>query len=248
MNEPNQRFPTTQWAVVIAAQGAPTLSARVALETLFATYWYPVYAFIRNRTGQAADAEDLTQGFFASLLALRSLDSVRPELGRFRAFLLASAKHYLSAERARECAQKRGSGAIALPIDFASADSRYRLEASSGVNPELQFERQWARAAFEAVEEKLRSEFAAAGKAIQFEAFRQYFTDEEEPAAYAEVAIGLELTEAAVKTAIHRARRRFGQLLREEIAETVAISPGRPEAWGAAVEDEVSYLFRILGR
>jgi RNA polymerase sigma factor (sigma-70 family) len=231
-----------------AAQGTPTPDARLALEHLFETYWYPVYAFIRNRTGRAADAEDLTQGFFAGLLDLRSLDSVRPELGRFRAFLLASVKHYLSVERARERTQKRGGGAVPLSIDFVSADNRYRLEASTSVNPELQFERQWARAAFEAVEEKLRQEFAAAGKAIHFEAFRQYLTANEEPATYAEVAAGLELTEIAVKAAVHRARRRFGRLLREHITETVAASAAEPTAWGSAVEDEVSYLFRILGR
>ena len=248
MNEPNQRFPTTQWSVVIAAQGAATPNARQALERLFETYWYPVYAFIRNRTGQSADAEDLTQGFFAGLLDLHSIDSVKPELGRFRAFLLASAKNYLSVERARDRTQKRGSGAIALPIDFASADSRYRLEASSGVNPELQFERQWARAAFEAAEEKLRQEFAGAGKAIHFEAFRQYLTADEDPASYADVAAGLEVTEATVKAAVHRARRRFGRFLRDQIAETVAGSEAEPAALGSAIDAEVSYLFRILGR
>jgi RNA polymerase sigma factor (sigma-70 family) len=248
MNEPNQRFPTTQWSIVIAAQGAPAPYARLALERLFETYWFPVYAFIRNRTGQAADAEDLTQGFFTRLLDLRSLDSVTPEAGRFRAFLLASTKNYLSVERAPERAQKRGGGVAALPIDFASADSRYRLEASSAGDPEAQFERQWARTAFEAVEEKLRREFAASGKAIHFEAFRQYLTAGEEPASYAEVAAGLEVTEAAVKVAVHRVRKRFGRLLREQIAETVAASEVEPAALGRAVDDEVSYLYRVLGR
>ncbi|MBZ5624795.1 MAG: sigma-70 family RNA polymerase sigma factor [Acidobacteriia bacterium] len=247
MADSPQRFPTTHWSVVIAAQGAPTPNARLALERLFETYWYPVYAFIRNRTGQAADAEDLTQGFFAGLLDPGSLDSVRPELGRFRAFLLASAKHYLSAERARARTQKRGGGAVSLPLDFASADSRYRLEASLDENPEVQFERQWARAAFEAAGEKLRQEFATGGKAIQFEAFRQYLTAGDEPASYADVAAGLEMTEAAVKVAVHRARRRFGRLLREQIAETVAADGAEPVAWERAVEDEVAYLFRILG-
>lgn len=248
MNPGNQRFPTTQWSLVIAAQGAPTPTARMALESLFETYWYPVYAFIRNRTGQPADAEDLTQGFFAGLLDLRSLDSVRPELGCFRAFLLASAKHYLSVERARARTRKRGGGAESISIDFASADSRYRIEASPEVNPETLFERQWARAAMEAAEEKLRHEFASAGKAIPFEAFRQYLTAGEEPASYAEVAAGLEMSEAAVKVAVHRARRRFGKLLREQIADTVAPGGSESPEWERAVEDEVSYLIRILGR
>lgn len=137
---------------------------------------------------------------------------------------------------------------LALPIDFATADSRFRLEDSSGVNPESQFERQWAQSAFEAAEENLRHEFIGAGKAIHFEAFKQYLTAGEEPASYAEVAAGLGVTEAAVKAAVHRARRRFGQLLREQIAETVAVSGAEPAAVGNAIDDEVSYLFRILGR
>ncbi len=239
-------FPTTQWSIVLAAQDARRPDAREALERLFETYWYPVYAFIRSRSSQPADAQDLTQGFFASLLSLDSLQAVRPELGRFRAFLLASAKHYISAERARGSARKRGGGMIPVSIDFSSADSRYRLEAAADGNPELLFERQWARAAFDAAEEALRREFAGAGKAVQFEAFRQYLRLEEDPPSYAEVAAALEMSEAAVKVAVHRARRRFGHLLREQIAQTVAGAEESP-AWDRAVEDEVSYLFRLLG-
>ena len=246
MSNPIQRFPTTRWSIVIAAQGRPTPDAHQALERLFETYWYPVYAFIRNRTAQAADAEDLTQGFFASLLSHCSLDSVRPELGRFRAFLLASAKHYLSVERAHGRVQKRGGGVIPLPLDFESADSRYRIEASPEGNPDVQFERQWARAAFDAAEEILRQEFAAGGRAIQFEAFRQFLNAEEEPASYADVAAGLDMSEAAVKVAVHRARRRFGRVLREQVAQTVAVAQTDPPAWEREVEDEVRYLFRIL--
>jgi RNA polymerase sigma-70 factor (ECF subfamily) len=245
MSESPHHFPTTQWSIIVKAQGAETPDARQALERLFETYWYPVYAFIRSRSPQPADAQDLTQGFFASLLRLGSLDTVRPELGRFRAFLLTCAKHYLSAERARGRTQKRGGGAIPLPIDFASADSRYRLEAAPETHPDVLFERQWARAAFDAAEEKLRAEFAAAGKAIQFEAFRQYLTAEEEPAAYADVAAALEMSESAVKVAVHRARRRFGVMLREQIAQTVA-TPADAAEWERAVEDEVRYLFRLL--
>jgi RNA polymerase sigma-70 factor (ECF subfamily) len=247
MSEIPQRFPTTQWSVVIAAQGASTPDARQALEHLFETYWFPVYAFIRSRTPQAADAEDLTQGFFTSLLAHCSIDFVRPELGLFRAFLLASAKHFLSVERARVNTQKRGGGKISLPLDFVSANSRYRLEASSGMNPEVQFERQWARAAFDSVQEKLRQEFAAAGKAIQFEAFRQFLTANEDPVSYADVAAGLDMTEAAVKVAVHRARRRLGRLLREQVAHTVDAARAGTPAWEREVDNEVNYLLRILG-
>jgi len=230
----------------VAARGVSTPDARGAWERLFETYWYPVYAFIRSRTPRAIDAEDLTQGFFTSLLSHCSLDSVRPELGRFRAFLLASAKHYLSLERDRERTQKRGGGTVPLPLDFDSADRRYRMEAAAGLNPELQFERQWARAAMDSAEEKLRQQFAAAGKAVHFEAFRPYFTPGGEPLSYAEVAAALEMTEAAVKVAVHRARRRFGRLLREQVADTVCAN-GEIRVWRSAVADEVQYLFRILG-
>jgi len=248
VNDRIQRFPTTQWNVVIAAQGVHTPDARQALERLFETYWYPVYAFIRSRTKDPADAEDLTQGFFTNLLDHCSLDSVKPELGRFRAFLLASAKHYLSVERARVKAHKRGGGKPALPLDFVSADRRYRLEGPPDDNPEVRFERQWARATFEAAEEELRSQFVAAGKAIQFEAFRPYLSAGGDPVSYAEMAAGLEMTEAAVKVAVHRARRHFGRILREQIAETVAASGAEPRAWEHDINDEISYLFRMLGR
>jgi RNA polymerase sigma-70 factor (ECF subfamily) len=242
-----QRFPTTQWSVVVAAQGAKPPDVQQALERLFKTYWYPIYAFIRRRTSRADDAEDLTQGFFASLLSHCSLDTVRPELGRFRAFLLASAKHYLSVERTRGLARKRGGGAVLLSLDFDSADMRYRVEASRDANPEMQFERQWARAAFEAAEEELRQQYSAAGNAVFFEAIRQYLDAAEQPEPYAEVAGALELSEAALKVSVHRARRRFGRLLRERIADTVAPA-SETTVWRRAVEDEVCYLFRILGR
>jgi len=234
-----QRFPTTQWSVVLAAQGERTPERREALAELFETYWYPVYAFIRHRTAQAADAEDLTQGFFASILALGSIDSVRPERGRFRAFLLGAAKHFLSAERARAGAQKRGSGVAPLSLDFADGDRRYRLEPASSDNPELQFD---------AALDKLRQEFVADGNAVQFEALRPYLTAAEEPPTYIQTAAGLEISEAAVKTSVHRARRRFGRLLREQIAQTVALEPGDAPAWERAIDDEMNYLLRLLGR
>jgi RNA polymerase sigma-70 factor (ECF subfamily) len=243
-----QRFPTTRWSIVIAARGSHSGDARHALAHLFETYWYPVYVFIRRRAKDSAAAEDLTQGFFASLLDRCSLDTVRPELGRFRAFLLASAKHYLAAERARDRAQKRGGGNIPLSLDFSSADRRYRLDIASEEDPESQYERQWALAVLDAAEEKLRRHFAEIGKAIQFEAFRPYLTADDEAPSYAELAAGLEMTEASVKVAVHRARRRFGKVLRDQIAETIAASPSDPSDWERAIKDEIRYLFRVLGR
>jgi RNA polymerase sigma factor (sigma-70 family) len=246
-NHPVQRFPTTQWSIVLAAQGGRTADARQALAHLFETYWYPVYAFIRSRTRQPSDAEDLTQGFFVSILALGSIDSVKPERGRFRAFLLGAAKHYLSGERARDCVQKRGGGQTLLSLDFASGETRYRLEPSSDMNPELQFEREWARAAFEAAQEKLRQEFAADGNAVQFEAFRPYLTAGDGAPSYAQTAAGLEMTESAAKVAVHRARRRLGRLLRGEVAETVAGHDADRQTWERAVDEEMSYVLTLLG-
>jgi RNA polymerase sigma factor (sigma-70 family) len=233
-----QRFPTTRWSIVAAAQGPQTPDTREALERLCATYWYPAYAFIRGLTGNADDAEDLTQGLFASLLSHASLDSVRPELGRFRWFLLAAARRHLAGERSREQAQKRGGAAIPLSLDFASGDDRYRTETSGGLDPEAQYERRWAAAAMDVAEERLRQEFAAAGKAVHFEAYRACLLDGETALSYAEIADALGMTEGAVKAAVHRARRRFGRLLRQEIAQTVS---------GAEqVEEEVRFLFRVL--
>ena len=246
MKEAGQRFPTTQWNIIQDAQGGQTPDARQALERLFETYWFPVYAFMRSRFSQAADAEDLTQGLFTSLLEHCSLDPVKPESGRFRAFLLASAKHYLLVEQARLRCQKRGSGRPPLSLDFAAAEQRYRLEAAPQDSPEAQFERQWALAAFEAAREKMRAEFVREGKAIQFEAFRAFLAPGEQPPTYAELAAALEMTETAVKVAVHRARRRFARMLHFEIAQTV--TPGVTQPGKTAIDEEIRYLIRLLGR
>ena len=132
--------------------------------------------------------------------------------------------------------------------DFALGEKRYRMDASPEMNPEVVFERGWARAAFEAAQERLRQEFAAHGKAVQFEAFRAYLTASEEPPSYTQTAAGLETTEAAVKVGVHRVRRRFGRLLRQQIAQTVAGDGVDGLAWERAVDEEMDYLLKLLGR
>jgi RNA polymerase sigma-70 factor (ECF subfamily) len=239
------RFPTTEWSVVLAAKGPRTSDTRTALERLCSTYWYPVYAYIRSRTANAADAEDLTQGLFVSLLDHASLDSVRPGLGQFRAFLLASAKNHMTTEWNRGRARKRGGGPVSLSLDFALGERRYRLEPSNNLDPEAEYERRWAAAMMEAAEEKLRQEFAAAGKAVHFEAFHEYLVDagSRSRMSYAEIAEALDLTEGAVKTAIHRARRRFGHFLREQIAPTISFND--PLAREQAIETELRHLLSL---
>lgn len=233
-----QRFPTTEWSMIAAAQGAETPDARIALERLCGTYWYPVYAFIRSRTAQAADAEDLTQGFFASLLSNASIESVSPERGRFRAFLLASAKNYLAGQRERGLSQKRGGNATFL--DFDAAGRRYAIEAVSGSDPEREFERHWALTTVELAEETLRREYVSAGKAVIFEALLPYLRAGEGPP-YAGAAAALEISESAFKAAVLRARRRFGRILTRQIANTVGSN-------GEGATDEVKYLLRLLSR
>ncbi|HKE26041.1 MAG TPA: sigma factor [Bryobacteraceae bacterium] len=233
-----ERFPTTEWSMIAAAQGTETPDARLALERICSTYWYPVYAFIRSRTAQAADAEDLTQGFFASLIGAASIDSVRPERGRFRAFLLASAKNYLAGQRERRLSQKRGG--MATFLDFDAAERRYSMEAAPGSDPETEFERSWARTAVELAEETLRREYASTGKAVLFEALLPYLRGGAGPP-YACLAAALEISESAIKAAVLRVRRRFGRILTRQIASTVGPN-------GNAATEEVKYLLRLLSR
>lgn len=231
------RFEVTRWSVVIAAADGESTQARAALESLCATYWYPLYAFVRREGHSGEDAQDLTQGFFARLLEKKDLAAVDRTKGKFRSFLLASMKHYLANEWDRSQAQKRGGGIAFISIDDAEAERRYESEPAEQITAEQLFDRRWALTLLDRVLAQLGSEMVAAGKAAQFEELKHGLTGER-GAAYGEIARRLGTTEGAIKVAIHRLRDRYRTLLREEIAQTVGS--------GADVEEELRQLFSAL--
>jgi DNA-directed RNA polymerase specialized sigma24 family protein len=231
-------FAATRWTVVMAAaKGRDSLLAAEALTDLCRTYWYPLYAFLRRRGYESHEAEDLTQAFFASLLARDFLANIDRQKGQFRSFLLSSLKHFLSDERDRASAQKRGGGRPVISLDCLDAENRYRLEPAHDLSPEKIYEKQWALSVLELVLSRLQSESAAAGKTALFEALQATLV-ESQSSRYAAIASELHMTEGAVKTAAHRFRRRYRDLLIEEIAQTVADS--------SEVEGEIRYLMSCL--
>ncbi len=235
-----RRFATTRWSLVAAAAGrsASPQSSR-ALATLCEGYWFPLYAFVRREGYSAHDAQDLTQEFFARLLDKNYLADADRRRGRFRSFLLASLKHFLSKQRDRARAQKRGGGRAPLSLDFASAESRYHLEPAGELTAERLYDRRWALTVLEQVLGQLRNESAAAGKLPLFDRLKQYLTARADSRPYAQVADELAMTEGAVKVAVHRLRRRYRELLKQEIAQTVT----GPEE----LDDELRHLFAAVG-
>jgi RNA polymerase sigma-70 factor (ECF subfamily) len=231
-------FAATHWTVVLAAaHGATSSRAGEAMAELCRVYWYPLYAFLRRRGHEVHEAEDLTQEFFTRLLGQDFLANVDRQKGRFRAFLLASLKHFLSDQRDRAHAQKRGGGRAIVSLDGLDAEARYRLEPAQHLTPEKMFEKQWALALLEHVLSRLHDEMAAEGKSELFEALKDILTGARS-LTYATIGSKLKMTEGAVKIAAHRMRRRYRDLLREEISQTVAT----PDEIG----DEISYLMSCL--
>ena len=232
------QFASTRWTQILAAANPRHPDAREALTALCRTYWPPLYAFVRRRGFSPADSEDLTQGFFARLLRLDSLAEVRRERGRFRAFLLASLQNYLADERDRALAEKRGAGLV-VSINAAEAEAGYQREpADTTATPDAAFDRAWALTLLNTVVTRLRTDYAAAGQETTFAALSFSLTGDRSTLPYAELAARLGLSEPAVRVAVHRLSKRYRQLLREEIAQTVA----RPEE----VDDELRALRQAL--
>jgi RNA polymerase sigma-70 factor (ECF subfamily) len=231
-------FTTTRWSVVLMAGRRSSRESRQALESLCATYWSPLYAYVRRRIRDPGEAQDLTQSFFAELLEKNYVDSATPDRGRFRAFLLTAFKHFLSNQWARARAQKRGGGRAPIPLDFQSADARLRIEPCAGLTAEQLYDRQWAVTLLDQIMKRLESELAREGKAELFAELKGFIIGERSELTYPAVAARLESTEGAVKMAAHRMRRRYRELLREEIAQTVG-GPGE-------VGDEIRKLFHAL--
>jgi RNA polymerase sigma-70 factor (ECF subfamily) len=230
------RFPTTSWSLIASAGRASAPDAREALARLCEAYWYPLYAFVRRRGHGAEEALDLTQGFFARIIEKQDLADADRARGRFRSWLLGALKHFLANAHDRATAQKRGGGAPLVSIDGADAEERWRLEPSHDATPERIFERRWALALLERTLVALRDECARKGKGPLFEALKGSLVADGGPAG---PAAELDLTPNALKVAAHRLRRRYRDLLRAQIAETVAT----PED----VDGEIRDLFAALG-
>ena len=231
-------FTTTHWSVVLSAREHDSPQAAAALEKLCRTYWYPLYAYVRRQGHDEPSAKDLTQEFFVRLLHKNRLDQVQREKGRFRSFLLASLKHFLADERDKAQAQKRGGGQTLLSLDDDTAEDRYRLEPADNLTPDKLFEQRWALTLLDQAKTRLEGEYAQAGKAAFYERLRVFEAADPDAPTYAQVAAEFGLTESAVKSAAHRRRQRYGELVREEVAHTVD-SP-------AEVDEELRYLIGVL--
>jgi RNA polymerase sigma factor (sigma-70 family) len=229
-------FATTRWTVVLAAQQDSSSSVRAALEQLCEVYWYPLYAYVRRRGYSQHDAEDLTQGFLAHLLAHSFLERVGREKGKFRSFLLASLKNYLADEHDRASSLKRGAGQTFISLDLEHAAERYAAESVESLSPDKLFDRGWAMQLLERARSRLEGEYLSAGKPELYKALRQFNAVDSKALSYADVAAQLNIPENTLKSLVHRSRQRYRQLLREEIAQTVSTV--------AEVDEEIRYLIQ----
>jgi DNA-directed RNA polymerase specialized sigma24 family protein len=232
---PDGFFATTRWTMVRAA-GA---SAGDALESLCSAYWFPLYAYVRRHGFSKEDAEDLTQAFFAKLLERQDFAELKQENGRFRAFLLAALKNFLSNERDRAGRQKRGGNITHFSLDWQSADSQFQIADGGQVAPDAAYDREWAVALLGRVISNLREECVADGNAVRFERLKIFLTTGKGEIRYTEKALELGMDESALRVAVHRLRKRYRELLRHEVAHTLS-DP-------AMVEEELAVLLGAFG-
>jgi RNA polymerase sigma-70 factor (ECF subfamily) len=232
---PGDIFATTHWTVVLAAGRRSTPQSDHALEELCRTYWFPLYAYVRRRGHTKEDAEDLTQAFFARFLEKNYLEGLSVERGRFRAFLLASLKHFLANEWDKAQRQKRGGQAQHLSLDWQTADTQFQVAATTEPSPDKAFDREWAVALLAKVIERLHGEYEAEGRGKQFAELKVFLTAWKGTLSHAAAARALSMDEGAARVAVHRLRKRYRQLLRDEIAQTLT-DP-------AQVEEEMQALF-----
>jgi len=225
--------------VVIAGTDVRSPAADQALTTLCETYWFPLYAFLRRRRHTAEDAQDLTQAFFARLLEKRALQQADPARGRFRSFLLSSLKHFVANERDRDIAKKRGGGVAIMSLELEGAEGRFLMDPATDDTPEKLFDRQWAMTLLDRVMARLEAEMSDGGKRQQYDGLKMFLTGDTPKRPYGEVARELGLSDGAIKVAVHRLRRRFRDLVRDEIGQTVS-SPDE-------IDDELRYLWLAVG-
>jgi RNA polymerase sigma factor (sigma-70 family) len=235
---PEPVFATTRWSEVLAAGKGDSGQGHEALARLCETYWYPLYAFVRRRGLSPEDAQDSTQEFFSRLLAGNWVSDADRAKGRFRTFLLTALNRFLANEWDRARAQKRGGGAPSVPLDTKAAETRYRADAKQGVAPDHLYDRQWALTLLDRALSRVEAEHQRLGKASEFAVLSPALTAERGDIPYATLAAQLDLSETAARMAVHRLRKRFRQVFREEIAQTVA----EPDE----VEAEIRHLVAAL--
>jgi RNA polymerase sigma-70 factor (ECF subfamily) len=231
-------FTTTHWSVVLQAGQTDSQNAPEALGRLCRTYWYPLYAYLRRKGHNADDAQDLTQEFFARLLARNYLSAADRSKGKFRSFLLGAVDHFLAKEWRRAHAQKRGGGQHVLSLDEMDAEKRYLLEPADELTPAKIFDRRWATTLLEEAMAALHHEYMARDQGQLFAKLQVVLSGDGSAVSYSELAGSLQMTEAAFKAAVYRIRKRYGELIRAQIAQTVAT----PEE----IEEELRYLFAVL--
>jgi RNA polymerase sigma factor (sigma-70 family) len=232
------QFVTTHWSVVVRAGQESSSEAREALESLYRNYWYPLYAYVRRQGHTIEDAQDLTQEFFARLLERNSLQLADRTRGRFRTFLLTSLKNFLINDWKKGNREKRGSGQKNLSLDEAMAETRFATEPNTAQPPDSLYDRGWAAILLDRAITALRMEFEQSGKLESFERLKVFVWGEKNALSYAAMAEQLGMTEGAVKVAVHRLRLRYGELLRAEVAQTVATP--------AEVNEELRYLVSVI--
>jgi RNA polymerase sigma-70 factor (ECF subfamily) len=231
-------FATTRWSVVLAAGVPNSPQASAALAVLCTEYWYPLYAFVRRKGFGAHEAQDLTQDFFVRLLNRNYLQAADRTRGRFRSFLLAAIQHFLSETNRWKRSRKRGGSHTVLSLDFAAAEGRYLNEPTDEATPERLYDRRWALTLLDRTMRRLAGEFELAGKSGLFALLKDCLVDTSTANSYREIGAAVGMSEGAVKVAAHRLRRRFRELLKEEISQTVATP--------ADVEAELQDLFAVL--
>jgi RNA polymerase sigma factor (sigma-70 family) len=230
-------FATTHWSVVLTAQGRSP-AADEALEKLCRTYWWPLYGFVRRQGHKPEEAQDLTQGFFALLLERKDFDAVRREKGRLRSYLLVSLKNFLAKARRHELTVKRGEGRALVSLEQLLERERADLELADTLSADRIYERRWALTLLDQVLTRLEGEYRTAGNAKLLDRLKEFLSDEPGRPSQAQAAAELGMSENALKQALHRLRQRYRQLLRDEIAQTVAV-PGD-------VEDELRHFISVL--
>ena len=232
------RFNTTRWTVVVSAQGKDNEAQQLeSLELLCRQYWYPLYYFARRRGHVPHDAQDLVQGFFAKLLEKSYLDSADAAKGRFRTFMLTAFSNYMSDDRRKVEARKRGGNVVFIELDELQAMDRYDLEPNDDHTPDVAFALRWAETILESAVARLRDEMDGSGKIARFEALKPYLLQTKE-STYEQTAAALEMSVASVKSAIYRMRQRFHIIFRHEISQTLTSEND--------IDDEIRYLLGLL--